>query len=844
MNYPAREIEKKWQKWWQEKGLHKAPRLPGSRKYYVLEMYPYPSGKDLHMGHMKNYVIGDTIARTRMMQGYQVLHPMGWDAFGLPAENAAIKFKTHPKDWTDENIAGYRQTLHELGISYDWDRELATCWPDYYKWNQWLFLLLLRRGLAYRKAEYVNWCPSCQTVLANEQVIEGVCERCKTPVKKRKLEQWFVRITDYADRLLDDLDMIRDGWPDHIIKMQENWIGRSHGTNIVFRVQGSDLEISVFTTRADTVFGVTFLTVAPEWQHMQELLKLSPRKAEVQAYIDRALSKSDIERSATDKPKTGVDTGVFCVHPFTGERIPVFVGDYVLGGYGTGAVMGVPAHDQRDFEFAKKMGLAVKVVIKPDNGPAPDPKTMTEAFEDHGVMINSGSFNGLSTKEGCRAVAQELKELGLGGPGTSYRLRDWLISRQRYWGTPIPVVHCPKCGVVPVPEERLPVLLPRIDDYIPKGRSPLENSEEFMNTTCPKCGGPARRDPDTMDTFVDSSWYYLRYTDNKNDQRIFDPDVANAWMPVDQYIGGAEHATKHLIYARFIQKVLFDHGLVKDPEPFTRLFNQGLVQKKFYWCPECLRVVPDHEAEEHPHQLELKLEMMSKSRGNVVPVGPFIREHGVDVARITILFAGPPDKDMEWSDAGVEGARRFLNRVWRIYQEHPKSAVGFEPDTGNNQERQLYSQLQKTINAVRDDLESFGFNTAIARLMELFNAISGFKQKDSPAVSVCLEKAVLLLAPFAPHMAEELWHSWAGHDDSVFQNPLPEPDQRYLMEDTITIPVQVNGKLRAKLRMPRGSDEQAVFNAAVQDPNVGKHIAGKQVKKLVFVPDKLMNIVV
>ncbi len=842
-DYDPREIEPKWQKWWAERGLYKAPRKP-KKKYYVLEMYPYPSGRDLHMGHLKNYVIGDVVARVKMMEGYEVLHPMGWDAFGLPAENAAIKHGVHPGKWVAENIAGYKENLEILGVSYDWDREINTSSPDYYKWTQWIFLLLYKKGLAYRKEAYVNWCPNCKTVLANEQVIDGKCERCKTPVVKKKLTQWFFKITAYAERLLEDLELLRGKWPDHIIKMQEDWIGRSEGTEIVFKVDGLDLEIPVFTTRADTLFGVTFLTVAPEWEGLEELVKGTPQEAEVKAYVAQALAKPEIERAAADKPKTGVFTGRYAIHPFTGERVPIYVGDYVIGSYGTGAVMGVPAHDQRDFEFAKKHGLPIKVVIKPADGPEPKPEELEGAFEEKGVMVNSGPFSGMSSDEGIKAIGAELKKRGLGGPKVSYRLRDWLISRQRYWGTPIPVVHCPRCGVVPVPEKDLPVVLPEIDDYMPKGRSPLENSPEFMNTTCPRCGGPARRDPDTMDTFVDSSWYYLRYIDPRNDEKIFEKELVDAWMPVDQYIGGAEHATKHLIYARFINKVLYDEGLVPHPEPFTRLFNQGLVLKKFYWCPTCLRVIPDEEAPTHPHPLEERLEMMSKSRGNIVPAGPFIREHGADVARVTILFAGPPEKDMEWTDAGVEGAKRFLNRVWRLFAENPKVEGEFKPEGASKEELKLYSTLQRTIKAVRDDLEEFGFNTAIARLMELLNALYGFEDKRSAVFSHALCEFIKLLAPFAPHLAEELWHSWAGHEESVFENPLPEPDERYLVEEEVEIPVQVNGRVRARLTIPRGASQEEVLKRALELEPVKKHVGGKEIRKVIYVQDRLLNIVV
>ncbi len=852
--YPIHEIEEKWQKWWKEIGLHRTKENP-ENKYYVLEMFPYPSG-DLHMGHLKNYVIGDVVARVKLMEGYDILHPMGWDAFGLPAENAAIKHGIDPKEWTYKNINTYKETLQSIGITYDWDREIATCSPDYYKWTQWIFLFLYKRGLAYRKNEYVNWCPNCKTVLANEQVIEGKCERCGTPVVKKKLEQWFFKITDYADKLLEDLKLLEGKWPPKIIKQQENWIGKSEGTEIVFLYQDGKTKLPVFTTRADTVFGVTFITIAPEHEILEKILKDSPNREKVEKYIQEALQKTEIERTAEEKEKTGVFTGTFAIHPLTGEKVEIWVADYVLVNYGTGIVMGVPAHDERDYKFAKKYGIPIKTVVKPVNGEIED----GELFTDYGIMVNSGEFSGLPSKEGIKAIQKKLKELGLGGEAVSYRLKDWLISRQRYWGAPIPVVHCPKCGVVPVPEEDLPVLLPEnIKSFKPEGRSPLEDVEEFMNTTCPKCGGPARRDPDTMDTFVDSSWYYLRYVDPHNDHEPFSKKEADKWMPVDQYIGGAEHATKHLIYARFVNKVFYDAGMVPSPEPFSALFTQGLVHKKFYWCPKCLEVVDESdiefkeiEGEKIPfhkkcgERLEERVEMMSKSRGNVVRVGPFVREHGADVARITILFAGPAEKDMEWTDAGVEGAKRFINRVWRLYQEflpkiHKSGKV--DPDKLTDEEKKLYVTLQRTIYEVRKDSAEFHFNTAIARIMELVNALYTFQNSDSPVFSESLQKLVLLLAPFAPHLAEELWHQ-LGNEDSVFRNKFPEYNEEFLTHDTIEIPVQINGKVRSRITVPADASEEDVIKTALQDDKVKKFVEGKEIVKKIYVPKKLLSLVV
>ncbi len=862
--YPVKEIEKRWQAYWQELGLYRAPRKPDpGKKAYVLEMFPYPSG-DLHMGHLKNYVIGDVVARLALKEGQQVLHPMGWDAFGLPAENAAIKRNIHPRDWTYRNIDTFRKTFQELGIGYDWDREIATCEPEYYRWTQWIFLKLYERGLAYRESGYVNWCPTCKTVLANEQVVQGRCERCGTPVVKKELEQWYFRITAYAERLLQDLKKLEGKWPDQVLKQQVNWIGRSEGVEIHFVLEETGDVLPVFTTRADTVFGVTFLTIAPEHKLVQKLLPRMPHRAEVEAYVQQALQMSEQDRTAAERPKTGVFTGLYVRHPFTGERVPLWVGDYVLASYGTGIVMGVPAHDQRDFEFARKFGLPIRVVIQPTEGEAPDPGTLDHAFEDYGVMVNSGEFSGLPSQEGIRRVAERLQALGLGGPTVTYRLRDWLISRQRYWGAPIPVVHCPKCGVVPVPEDQLPVRLPEnVENFKPRGRSPLEDIPEFMNTSCPRCGGPARRDPDTMDTFVDSSWYFLRFTDPKNPGAPFDPEVANAWMPVDQYIGGAEHATKHLIYARFITKVLKDAGYLDHDEPFERLFTQGLVHMRFYWCPTCRRSIAGEaiatELEEREVQgehrlvhrscgtpVEERVEMMSKSRGNVVPVGPFVAQYGSDVARITILFAAPAERDMEWTDAGVEGAQRFLNRIWRLFEEVQPSrqvADAYRPEDAHGPERQLLRSLHTTIQAVRRDTRGFHFNTALARIMELLNDLYRYPDRQAPVVHAVFRDLLVLLSPFAPHLAEELWHRM-GYDRPVVLEPLPEPDPHLLQQEVVEIPVQVNGKLRARIQVPRDADQETVVHQALDHPNVQRHLEGKTLRKVVYIPNRLLNLVV
>jgi leucyl-tRNA synthetase len=820
-NYPAQEIERKWQKWWEEIGLFKT-KEKGKKKYYILEMFPYPSGGDLHMGHLKNYAIGDVVARIKLMEGYDILHPMGWDAFGLPAENAAIKHGVHPREWTLGNIKAYREHLKLLGISYDWDREIATCDPTYYKWTQWLFLLLYDMGLAYRKEEFVNWCPNCKTVLANEQVVEGKCERCHSPVLKKKLEQWFFKITAYAERLLRDLEKLKGKWPPRIIKQQENWIGKSEGTLINFELEEGNIQLPVFTTRADTLFGVTFLTIAPEHPILEKIIGKLPNKKEVKRYIEGALLRSEAERLSVEREKTGVFTGLYAIHPMTGEKLPLWVGDYVLVGYGTGIVMGVPAHDQRDFEFAKKYDLPIKVVIKPVDGELPD--ELEEAYEEYGVMINSGPFSELESLKGIEKLEKYLEEKDLGGHSVSYRIRDWLISRQRYWGAPIPIIHCPSCGIVPVPKEELPVKLPeKIKDFLPKGRSPLEDVPEFMNTSCPRCGGSARRDPDTMDTFVDSSWYFLRYIDPKNEEKPFSTELVNRWMPVDQYIGGAEHATKHLIYARFIQKVLYDAGLVSQDEPFLHLFTQGLVLMK---------------------TKDGTVEMMSKSRGNFVPVGPFVEKYGADVARVTILFAAPPEKDFEWTDEGVTGARRFIQRVYRLYQDTPlKGRESFDRSFLSGSEKELYIRLNQTINEVRRDFKEFHFNTALARIMELLNDLYSFEEKESPVYSYALEKLVLLLAPLTPHLAEELWHI-LGHQNSVFQNSLPDPDPDFLYHEEIEIPIQINGKLRGRVKVLRDSSEEDVLEKALNDEKIKKYIDEKRIKRVIYIKNRLLNIVV
>jgi len=811
MEYDVKKVEERWQRFWEERGLFKTKSLP-KKKYYVLVMYPYPSG-DLHMGHIKNYVIGDVIARYKRLQGYDVLHPFGWDAFGLPAENAAILHNIPPEKWTKENIEVSRRSLKLMGIGYDWDAEVTTCEPDYYKWNQWIFLKFYERGLAYRKDAYVNFCPGCQTVLANEQVIEGRCFRCSSIIEKKRLTQWFFRITDYAERLLEGLDRLKN-WPLNVKEMQRNWIGKSEGCEVDFRLEGSDKVIPVFTTRPDTLFGATFIAVAPDSDLAMEIAQ----GRESEEFIKRVLRTPEIERTALGREKEGVFTGKYAINPVNGERIPIWIADYVLASYGTGAIMAVPAHDQRDFEFAKKYKLPIRVVINPP-GEELNPEEMEEAYTEEGVMVNSKEFDTLPSKEGIRRITDFLSERGKGRKKVNYRLKDWLISRQRYWGTPIPMVHCERCGIVPVPEKELPVLLPKGDiDYLPKGKSPLEGVEEFINTKCPKCGGPAKRDPDTMDTFVDSSWYFLRYLDPHNDKEPFRYEATKLWLPIDQYIGGIEHATGHLIYFRFFTKVFYDMGLVAVDEPADSLFTQGMVL--------------------------LKGRVMSSSKRHGVWVGPFVERYGADVARITILFAGPPQRDMEWSDKGVKGSIGFLNRVYRLFNQNIErvKANPIKPSGLNKEERKLYIRLNQTIKKVTEDTEVFQFNTAIASLMEFLNELYAFKDKTSPVFGLALYRLIHLLAPFAPHLAEELWHL-TGNTGSVFEKGWPLYDSSFILSEEMVIPVQVDGRLRAKLTVARDTSEEEIKNLALSNEKVKRYIEGREISRIIYVPEKLINIV-
>lgn len=814
-HYDFKAIEAKWQKRWEEQKLYKAVEDSKRPKYYCLEMFPYPSGK-LHMGHVRNYSIGDVVARFKRMRGYNVLHPMGWDAFGLPAENAAIKHGIHPAKWTWDNIDNMRKQLKQLGLSYDWEREVATCHPGYYKWTQWFFLKLYERGLAYRKKSYVNWCPSCATVLANEQVVDGRCERCGSEVGKKNLEQWFFRITEYADELLEDLKKL-PGWPEKVKIMQENWIGRSEGAEVYFTAEKTGEKIPVFTTRPDTIFGVTYMVMAPEHPMVDELVKGTPYEESVREFQKKMEKLSEVVRTSTETEKEGMFIGAYAINPLSGERVPIWIANYVLLDYGTGVVMGVPAHDQRDFEFAKKYGLPIKVVINPP-GMELSAEEMQEAYADDGVLVNSGTFSGMNNREAIKAITEFMEEKGLGKKAVNYKLRDWLISRQRYWGAPIPIVYCEKCGIVPVPEDELPVLLPDDVEFNPKGTSPLLECEEFLNTTCPRCKGPAKRETDTMDTFMCSSWYYYRYTDPRNDEKPFDQEKLDYWMPVDQYIGGVEHAILHLMYSRFFNKVMRDAGLVHVDEPFTNLLTQGMVLKDGA--------------------------KMSKSLGNIVSPEDIIEKYGADTARLFILFAAPPEKDLEWSDQGVEGCFRFLQRVWRLVEELMPMLNA--PSGDEKADREVRRLVHKTIKKVTDDIEGrFNFNTAISAIMEMVNVLNSSKGKpvSGKVIREAVETLLLLLAPFAPHITEELWER-LGHETSIHLMSWPVADEAAMAEEEVEVVVQVNGKVRTKILMPAEITEEVMKEAALKHEKISSLLEGKTVVKVITVPRKLVNIVV
>jgi leucyl-tRNA synthetase len=861
--YNPQAIERKWQAHWREIGLDRTPELTAeSRKFYALSMFPYPSGS-LHMGHVRNYTITDVIARHKRMQGYAVLHPMGWDAFGLPAENAAIDRGIPPAKWTYQNIAQMRDQLQRLGLSYDWEREITTCAPDYYKWTQWLFLQFFKAGLAYQKEAPVNWDPVDQTVLANEQVdAEGRSWRSGARVEKRLLKQWFLKITAYADQLLADLEKL-SGWPERVRTMQENWIGQSVGARVLFKTETGE-ELPVFTTRPDTLWGATFMVLAPE-HPLVEKLTTPEQQAAVKAYQAEAAARSEIERSAEDREKTGVWTGSYAINPVNQERIPIWIADYVLMGYGTGAIMAVPAHDQRDFEFARKFGLPIKLVVQPPRGGVETAEDLQAAWTGEGVLINSGPLNGIPVGKGPgqsveRAIAW-LEEQGLGERQVNYRLRDWLISRQRYWGCPIPVIHCPHCGIVPVPEEDLPVLLPEDVELTGRGGSPLAQLEEWVKVKCPTCGAEARRETDTMDTFICSSWYFLRFSDPRNDREIFRKDLVNAWLPVDQYVGGIEHAILHLLYARFFTKVLRDLGLLNFDEPFSRLLTQGMVQARTYynpnksgkdrWIPTALVKDPnDPRDPETGEPLQVIYATMSKSKGNGVDPEEVLANYGADTARMFILFKAPPEKDLEWDDADVEGQFRFLNRVWRQVYDFVSRGGGtaslqakVEVGSLTKAERDLRRAVHTAIKEVSEDLEEYQFNTAIAELMKLSNALAEAGIPDSPVYAEGIRTLVLLLAPFAPHIAEELWQALGG-TDSVHRQSWPSYDPVALVADTVTIVVQVNGKLRGSFEAPADVTPEEQERLALQSEAAQKYLQGATPKKVVVVPKKLVNVVV
>ncbi|MBG0777136.1 MAG: leucine--tRNA ligase [Desulfovibrionaceae bacterium] len=826
--YDPQAIETKWQRRWEESGLFACELDDARDKYYVLEMFPYPSGR-IHMGHVRNYSIGDALARSKRMQGFNVLHPMGWDAFGMPAENAAIKHGTHPATWTYENIANMRTQLKRMGYSYDWRREIATCNPKYYRWEQLFFLKFYEKGLLYRKNAPQNWCETCHTVLANEQVIDGCCWRCDQPVVQKELTQWFLRITDYAEELLECLDTKMAGWPERVVTMQRNWIGKSIGAELEFAVEGGGA-IKVFTTRPDTLFGATFMSLAAEHPMVETLIAGRPEAAAVRAFVEKVRNMDRIVRQAEDLEKEGVFTGAYAVNPVTGARIPVYVANFVLMGYGTGAVMAVPAHDQRDFEFARKYELPMTVVIQPEGEPALDPATMDAAYTEPGVLVHSGKFDGMANEAAKKAIVDFLGAKGLGTPTVNYRLRDWNISRQRYWGAPIPMVHCEKCGVVPEKEENLPVLLPLDAAMRPDGRSPLPDIEAFVNCTCPKCGGPARRETDTMDTFVESSWYYIRYACARHEDAPFDAAAVKHFLPVDQYIGGIEHAILHLLYSRFFVKVLRDLGYLEMDEPFHNLLTQGMVL--------------------------MDGAKMSKSKGNVVDPDEMIARYGADTVRLFCLFAAPPERDFDWSEKGIEGAHRFVNRVWRLAEElegrlAPVAPCSYAPsDDAPEAARRLRHKEHLTAQKIRDDIaDKFQFNTAIAAAMELVNLLYLVKDELAAtdeglaALSSAMNTTLAVLAPITPHLSEELWES-LGHERPVILEPWPVVDAAALTLDVVTVIVQVNGKLRAKMDVPADASREEIEKLALAEKNVIRHIEGKTVRKVLVIPGKLVNVVV
>jgi len=859
--YEPRKIEPKWQAYWESNGLFKVKEDPDKEKYYLLEMFPYPSGK-IHMGHVRNYTIGDVVARYKRMCGFNVLHPMGWDAFGMPAENAAIANNTHPAKWTYANIDAMRSQLKKLGFSYDWDREIATCRPEYYRWEQWLFLKMYEKKMAYRKESFVNWCEPCQTVLANEQVEAGLCWRCGQQVRQKKLWQWFFRTTDYADDLLAHSDQL-PGWPEKVTTMQKNWIGKSFGAEIRFAVEDRDIVIPVFTTRHDTVFGATFMCLAPEHPLTLELSKGTAQEKQVLDFVDRMSMQDRSDKALEGYEKEGVFLGAHCINPLTGARMPIYTANFALMEYGTGAVMAVPAHDQRDFDFAKKYDLEIIVVVKPPDE-ALDLKNLSEAYVGEGVMVNSGQFDGLDNTTAMDEIAGYLEKNNLGQKEISFRMRDWGISRQRYWGAPIPIIYCDVCGIVPVPQEDLPVVLPEDAKLQEGGKSPLPQLDSFVKTNCPRCGRPdARRETDTMDTFVESSWYFDRYCSPDFDQGMFDQKAVDYWMPVDQYIGGVEHAILHLLYSRYYTRVLNDQGLVRFKEPFTRLLTQGMVCKETVSCPKHGYLLPEEVkivgADRYCTHCDApavvgRVEKMSKSKKNVIDPNTLLEKYGADTTRFFCLFAAPPERDLEWSEQGVEGGFRFLNRVWRLATEWVDGVKGVAPFDGSPAaldgiEKDAYKKTHQTIMKVTRDIEErYHFNTAISAIMELFNTMSAIEKNESnphqiPVMRAAFEALALLLSPFVPHFSEELWEA-LGNAPSILLTPWPSYLSEAMEKDDLLIVIQVNGKLRSKFSVAADTAQETIKQTALEDDRIKKFIDGRDIKKVVYVKGKLVNIVV
>jgi len=850
--YNFEEIEDKWRDYWSEEGTFQADLDDTERNFYYLNMFPYPSGT-MHVGHGRNYIIGDTLTRFMTMKGLNVLNPMGFDAFGLPAENAAIDRGVEPGEWTEENIADFKAQFRQWGIEYDWDREVRTHEPGYYKWTQWLFQKLYEEGLAYRDESPVNFCPHCDTVLANEQVIDGKCERCGTTVEEKQLEQWFFKITEYAQDLLDDLEDL-DGWPDHVKKMQQDWIGRSEGVEITFDLADWDEELDVFTTRPDTLFGATYMALAPEHPLVEEIIAdvedLEDRE-ELRNFVDETKRIDQTRRAGGDLTKEGVFTGEYAVNPATGEEIPIWIANFVLTEYGSGAIMSVPGHDQRDFDFAKKYDIPIVEVIAPEKGEPTG--ELEEAYEEPGYLVNSGDFNGLDSETAYREIGEWLKEQDKGEFTVNYKLQDWLISRQRYWGAPIPIVHCPECGVVPVPEEELPVELPDVEFIGSKGLSEID---EFVETTCPRCGTDAKRETDTMDTFVDSSWYYLRYLSAGDDEKIFDSKTANDWLPVDQYVGGVEHAILHLLYSRFITKFLRDIELVDFDEPFERLFTQGMISHQAYRCEEHGWIRPKNVEEgnrcpECGAELKVTMESMSKSKKNVVSPQELIDKYGADTERIYTLFIGPPEKDVEWSDRDVKGSHRFLTRVWRLAIQHMElfeEEYSLEPADFDEAEKELWRKINQTVKEVTEDLEGFSFNTAVSSIMELTNEFYGKISDgdiDRGLLKEGIKRLVLIISPFTPFMGEELWHRM-GNDEPIMEEGWPEWSQEALEQEATEMAVQINGKVRAHIEVPTSieGDEAALKEEVLEIDRIRERVDEDEIKKFIVVPGNLVNIVV